>query len=108
LVGNYDAPNHFLIENLQTDKGKARINGMASAVVCGAHSVAAPLLGVVAKMMEYDSGDNAMAGTNLIGMGSQVGEILADLLTPPPELALPPADGAQPMLQSAASPRGTR
>ncbi len=30
FLGDYDAPNHFLIQNLQTDKGKARIDGVES------------------------------------------------------------------------------
>ena len=108
VVGNYDPPNHFLIENLQTDKGKARIDGMASPVVCGDHSIAVPLLGVVAKVVDFETGDRGMAGTNLVGMGSQYGKILADLLTPPPELALPTGNGALPVLESAAPGRGIR
>ena len=32
LLSNYDAPNNFLIGNLQTNKGKARIDGMQSDV----------------------------------------------------------------------------
>jgi len=30
LLRDYDIPNHFLRDNLQTDKGKARIDGLAS------------------------------------------------------------------------------
>ncbi|HNQ24337.1 MAG TPA: hypothetical protein PKK06_14720 [Phycisphaerae bacterium] len=86
LVGNYAVPNHFLRTHLQTNKGKARIDGMASSV-CPL-SINVPLLGVAAKMLDFDAGaDFAMAGMNLVGMGYQNGCIKADVLGgPPPEL----------------------
>ena len=91
LLSTYDHPNHFLSANLQTNKGKARIDGMASAVVCGPDSVALPLLGLAAKILDFNNGaDFGMAGVNLIGMGFEEGCILYDVLEePPPELALP-------------------
>ena len=85
LIGNYDAPNHFLLTNLQTNKGKARIDGMASEVVCGSDSIDVALLGVAAKILDFEGMDTAFAGTNLIGMGTQSGKIKVDLLSPPPE-----------------------
>ncbi len=79
LISRYDAPNHFLRANLQTDNGKARIDGMASTNCPG--SVASPLLGVAAKMLACQSAaKTAMAGTNLVGMGTEDGLILADVI----------------------------
>ena len=45
LVSLYDPPNSFMRQYLHTDKGKARINGIASTVVCGAYSVDTPSAG---------------------------------------------------------------
>jgi len=89
LLSSYDAPNHFLIENLHTDKGKARIDGLASAWC--EDSVAEPLLGVSAKLL-YDQGDSVYdfwttAGTNLAGMGTQGAQIFYDVTPVPPEMA---------------------
>jgi hypothetical protein len=93
FFSNYDAPNSFLVENLHTDKGKARIDGMAS-MLCDYYdgegnevlSQFAPLLGVAAKMLEFTRGtDFAMAGMNLVGMGYEIGKIQYDTLGPPPE-----------------------
>ena len=99
LLSTYDAPNHFLVANLQTNKGKARIDGMASEVVCGRESVALPLLGLAAKILDFNNGaDTGMAGVNLIGMGREEGRILYDVLfEPPPELALPERPAAAPL-----------
>lgn len=104
LVSGYDVPNHFLRGNLQTDKGKAQIDGLASQL-CNFNydlgdglplgedprdvvSQAASLLGVAAKQLSFSRGaDYAVAGTTLIGMGTQAGLIQADLLgAPPPTL----------------------
>ena len=89
LFSSYDAPNHFLIENLHTDKGKARIDGLLSSW-CD-NSVAEPLLGVSAKLL-YNQGDLVYdfwttAGTNLAGMGTQSAQILYDVTPVPPEMA---------------------
>ena len=91
LLGNYEAPNHFLADNLQTDKGKARIDGMGS-TVCP-DSADTSLLGVAAKVIGFRDKDKvlggidtARAGMNLVGMGMQTALIQADLTaTPPPE-----------------------
>ena len=68
LLGDYGVPNNFLIENLWTDKGKARITGQASQLCdldydpadgpLGSDprdviSEAAPLLGVIAKHLSF-------------------------------------------------------
>lgn len=96
LLGLYDEPNHFLRENLRTDKGKARIDAVASPVVCGDSSVDAPLVAVAMKMLDFGAPqppppilrgivDSARAGTNVPGMGvDRTAEILADADTPPP------------------------
>ncbi len=83
LLGNYDPPNHFLLKNLGTDKGKARIDGVAS-TVCP-DSIETPLLAVAMKWLMFD-GDVAFAqaGMNLVGMGSQPGVILFDPSDGPP------------------------
>jgi len=92
LIGNYDAPNHFLLANLQTNKGKARIDGMHSEVVCGVDSINVPLLAVAAKHLDFDGGaDVAYAGMNVVGMGTEGGIIQVDVLeSPPPEMPLTP------------------
>jgi hypothetical protein len=112
LLSQYGVPNHFLAVNLQTDKGKAQIDGLASqlcdfdydqgdfctqtfggpAPACDPRDIvsqAASLLGVVAKHLTFSTGDYAAAGMNLIGMGTQSATIEADVLSPggggPPE-----------------------
>ena len=104
LLRNYDIPNNFLIENLWTDKGKARIDGLASQYCdvdydpadgpLGADprdviSVSAPLLGVVTKGITFgEAPDAALSGVNLVGLGSEPARVQADLVSggnPPPE-----------------------
>ena len=106
LLSMYEIPNHFLRQHLQTNKGKARIDGMAS-IVCGdleqppggrsMLSVDAPLLGVAAKVLDFYTSlvpDRGYAGMTLVGMGEQPGVLRYDLLAPPPEQPLvePPAE----------------
>ncbi|MBU0717246.1 MAG: hypothetical protein KJ749_03280, partial [Planctomycetes bacterium] len=97
FISEYDAPNHMLRENLQTDKGKARITGVRSTEVCGEDSRNAPLIGLAAKRMTFASGDAMMAGMPLVGAGvdpNRYGQILydpSDADPPPPELAGAPA-----------------
>jgi hypothetical protein len=113
LLSEYGIPNHFV--TMQTDKGKAQIDGLESQLcdldyelddVCtqnalagGANngadedcdprdieSIAASLLGVVAKHLTFSNGTYAVAGMNLIGMGTEAAVITADLQgAPPPE-----------------------
>jgi hypothetical protein len=83
LLSRYDAPNHFLRMFLQTDHGKARIEGEA-ADVCdvpddpmtpedeSVTSIDAPLLGVAARHLAINAAPpafTAAAGSNLVGMG---------------------------------------
>jgi hypothetical protein len=91
LLSNYDVPNHFLLFNLQTNKGKARIDGIASPVVCDIPeldivSQDSALLGVVMKHLNFDGGvDYAQAGMNLVGLGVETAQILADVTGQAPE-----------------------
>ena len=75
LLSNHGG--HFLRRNLQTDKGKARIDGMQS-VLCP-QSTAESLLGVEAKLLTFNGTDLATAGTTLVGMGTQAASILYDI-----------------------------
>lgn len=127
LVSLYPAPNHFLVENLQTDRGKAQVNGLASALCdrdfvigdgpLGSHpndriSEANPLLGVVARHLEFAAGQQRdIAGAHIVGMGYESAAIFADLQNfPPPERPdLPGGATRDPELalpQSAAAPAG--
>lgn len=90
LLSYYNIPNHFLLGNLQTDKGKARINGLQSQLCPGSEDAA--ILGVAAKHLDFNFGYSfAQAGTNLIGMGTQNAEIKYDTLAPPPPATTPEA-----------------
>ena len=108
LLSQYGVPNNFFIENLWTDKGKARIDGLASQY-CDVDydpsdgslgtdprdviSRPAGLLGVAAKHLTFGGDEDfAMGGGNLIGLGSQSGLIRADVIpSPPPQLLSAPA-----------------
>jgi hypothetical protein len=97
LLQNYEIPNHFLVEHLHTDHGKARIDGLASPATCE-DSEAAALLGVAARLLTIDGGvDFATAGTNLQGMGTESAGIRFDVVGPPPpgSPALPPPNATR-------------
>jgi Prealbumin-like fold domain len=66
--------NHFWRSVLQTDKGKARLDGVASATRCGEDSIDVPLLGLASKVLTFN-GSVARAGSGLIGMGREAGRI---------------------------------
>ena len=117
LVSTYEDDNHFLIANLQTNKGKARIDGMASDVcddqcdwrweceeesgvpfqVCGwewhceIRSKDAALLGVHMKLIAFSgtTGGRALAGSSLVGQGVEAAKIRVDLVDPPDDLLNP-------------------
>jgi len=109
LLSNYGSPNNFLIGNMHTDKGKARIDGVASDVcnppeLC-CHlgvdracfpiidhptidpecSINAAILGVVDKVMAFSGGQSGRtdAGMTLIGQGQESATILRDIVAPP-------------------------
>jgi hypothetical protein len=105
LLSNYGPPQTFFQTNLQSDKGKARINGLRAdrcdencfdhadgldelfglEFVC---SQPAALLGVAAKVLHFNGGSEvAEAGSNLVGMGLESATIRYDVISPPGHLA---------------------
>ena len=95
LLSSYDDPNHTLLGNLHTDKGKARIDGIES-VVCEdefVDSANTPLLGVSVKMLDFGMW-TSMAGSNLVGMGYEAATIQTDLSGGEPGEAPTGIDGA--------------
>jgi hypothetical protein len=91
LLSNYGPPNHFLIGNLQTNKGKARIDGITSPDVCGPYSVNAAILGVADKILAFSGGGTGRtdAGMTLVGQGQESAQILRDIIAPPGTLTTP-------------------
>jgi hypothetical protein len=90
LLGYYDAPNHFLRSNLQTNKGKARIDGMGS-TQCP-FSTEEAILGVTAKELIFHCGaepEFARAGRTLVGQGEQAAVIQWDIIAVPGTLEAP-------------------
>ena len=86
LLSFYGTPNHFLLQNLQTDAGKARVDGVED-LACN-DSVYAPLIGVLAKLLSFNGGaDLGMDGVSLAGTGTETATILVDI-PDPPEVAL--------------------
>jgi len=83
------AGGHFLIQNLQTDKGRARITGMKS-TVCdydGIVSSDVSLLGVECRVLHF-SAWCAHAGSHLVGAGVRDATIMYDVLQAPPTKVL--------------------
>lgn len=78
LLSRYPPPTHFRLRFLQTERGKARIDGGA-----GEHcpeSVDAALLGVAARAWRgVGSGFFEFSGAPLVGQGRQTARILYDL-----------------------------
>jgi len=103
LLANYGVPNHFLLPNLQTDKGVARIDGLASQQCnldydpgdtctqttggpdpgCDPRDVlsqGAALLGISIKQLNFSAGLNhETTAMNLIGLGVEPASIRADV-----------------------------
>ncbi len=86
-LGLYNPPNHFLRTYLTTDKGKARIDGITSPVVCGDDSVDAPLLGISTTAVYFFSGKLEKATKELVGMGRQPGQIIYTPTEIPPPIS---------------------
>lgn len=91
----YTHGGHFLVENLQTDKGRARVTGMKSTVcdrppymITDNYS----LLGVASKYLIFGrDGDDprvVASGGNLFGSGKMAATILYDPPTGPPEIKM--------------------
>jgi hypothetical protein len=75
------AGGHFLLENLQTDRGRARIDGLSSWLCpdSGDHALA----GVAAKVLSFDGGPSIpRAGRSLVGSGMEDTDILYDVPEP--------------------------
>ncbi|MCP3902958.1 MAG: hypothetical protein GY715_04915 [Planctomycetes bacterium] len=103
LLGLYGTPNSFLLAHLQTDHGKARVDGKASQLCnvdvdptdgpLGAHpddviSTDAAMLGVTARLLAFDgpAGDAGAAGSNMWVLGCENASLNADpMSSPPPE-----------------------
>jgi len=111
LLSDIAQPNNFLLSQLQTDKGKARIDGVASPAVCdepncctrwdeSCHaefefqnnglrapicSEDSPLLGVANKILAFSGADSGTgyAGVTLTGQGTESGKIYSDLPSVP-------------------------
>jgi len=118
LLSTYSFSNHFLLRNLHTDKGRARIDGVASPAVC-AHpdlmpSVNVPLLGVLIKQITFDGQPPQVFRSAITppGTGREAAVIRYDAagaLTLPvvatPDLLVPAADiGQEPTAFDGTSP----
>lgn len=94
LVSRYPAPNHMLRQNLQTDKGKSRVNGVGSAI-CVSPGVAtvppfpadpsenAALLGITIKQLTFlrDPPSFATSALNMSLQGDEAAQIRYDLVS---------------------------
>jgi hypothetical protein len=94
LYAEFGVPNHFLLANIQTDCGKARIDGLQSSLCdfdskrddgpIGSNpedvvSEAAALIGVAARFLDIDGGAaTAKTGYNLVGAGTEAAVIKFD------------------------------
>jgi Putative metal-binding motif/HYR domain len=87
LLSHYDAPNHFILQNLQTDKGYARVDGKPGQGACGRIGESASLLGVTSKRLLFSSVamDLATSGRTLIGQGEESATIRNDIIRQPGE-----------------------
>lgn len=83
MLANYQAPNHFTLAAVTTNKVRARINGAAS-VTCSS-SVDAPILGVLSKKLDFGAGVSDTVGSTLTGLGDQASIILYDVPPSPGE-----------------------
>ncbi|MBX3375077.1 MAG: hypothetical protein KF817_14695 [Phycisphaeraceae bacterium] len=76
LLSGYGLPNHFGVGTLQTNHGKARIDGVASPLCDHFNSgppilsVATSLLGIGVRHLSIDS-EYATAASSLVGMGQE-------------------------------------
>ncbi|MCP3902959.1 MAG: PKD domain-containing protein [Planctomycetes bacterium] len=118
LLSDYSAP-HFELDVLQTDHGKARVDGVESSWCdvdvdpgdgpLGGHpddvvSQDAALLGVISRILTFDAGAGGYAahGTNVIGMGYEQSVIEYDMMSMPQESPMAP-----PFVRGSASEKGS-
>ncbi|MEW6249844.1 MAG: hypothetical protein AB1716_04300 [Planctomycetota bacterium] len=83
LLSNIGGP--FLVNNLHTNFGRARIRSVASQLCLpdpptNPPSAAHSLLGLTAKVLNFDGSRIATAGTNMFGAGNRPTAILYDVL----------------------------
>jgi len=121
LLCSYGPPNSFLITNLHTDKGKARIDGLQSDVcnspelcchlgvdqacfpaidhpqIDAACSKDAAILGVADKVLYFSGSATGRtdAGMTLVGQGAQEAVIYRDIISPPEPLTAPSQTGRE-------------
>jgi hypothetical protein len=100
LLSLYPAPNNFLVNVMQTDKGKARIHGdgfdsdssgTPPCVGPNGPSVESPLLGVSIKEVRFAGSPRIelRAASTLIGNGDQAATLRYDIINEPDESNLP-------------------
>jgi hypothetical protein len=86
-LGDYGLPNHFLIGNLQSEAGRAEVDGVSSPL-CSFETPGedVALLGVITPELSFlgPFSLHAAAGRNLLGVGQQPAQILIDWHPPPP------------------------
>jgi len=106
LLGDYGVPNHFLVYNLQSNMGKARIDGIASPLC--EDSVDAALLGVQVRWVEALNGVShaSSTGADLIGLGLESASLSYAPVSEPPEA--PGAERATKKQSTTGTARGGR
>jgi len=79
LLSEYPSPNHLVLSNLQTNRGKARIRGVGG-TNCGSASLPAPIVGVAerALMFAVTCAGTAKSSATLKGEGCESGAVLFD------------------------------
>lgn len=86
-----DIGSHFLLANLQTNKGYARIYGrVAPPLECGPTSNTYSLLGIATQWLEFGDPEIATAALNLYGAGTYPAVIYWDGTSPSQEKFLKP------------------
>ncbi|MEK6675241.1 MAG: hypothetical protein AABZ47_06250 [Planctomycetota bacterium] len=103
LLSRYGTPNHFLRSALQTDKGKARIDGLGS-TQCPLSADAA-ILGITLKQLSFTNGQaftgSAQSAISLVGQGNEDAVLRYDIISGPDELfAGPPLIESSPTLKN--------
>jgi len=89
LAAFFNAPNHFLIPFLHTNKGRARVNGIGSIVCPGSVDVA--LLGVIVRELTFSGFPfpSMRSAITPVGEGVEDATILYDIPVRPEELSAP-------------------
>jgi hypothetical protein len=98
LLSDYDSPNHFLIENIHTDRGRARIDGGQSGE-CEFANRMSPLLGVVMRELTFPDAGRASMRSAVVprGDGEESATIRYDIIAPPGEVVAPSFPAANPL-----------